>query len=422
MMRRAVLAYQPGSVQQQRHVQARHADIVNQLVVGALEEGGIHRKIRLHATSRQPSRQRHRMLLGNAYIHDAPGIALRKVAQPRTGGHGGCDGHNFIVRLRHFAQRFRHHAAIGRQRAFFSRRAGFHIERRRAVENFRAFLRCAVTVTLFRQHMYHHRLVQALHGFQRVFQRLQVMAVNRPIVVEAKAVEEAFPVFPTEDGFDRILAPGKHALNWLADQWQPRQTLLDNALGACPAAGHAQLGQVLRQSPDVGGNGHFIIIEDNNQRCMAVAGIVERLIAHAACQGAIAHQCQHMMLFALHVSGARQPQRRRERRGRMTRLKHVILAFAAFGKARQAAEGTQRAKRAVTPRQQLMHITLMSHIKHNLILRHVENAVDCHRQLHHAQIARQMAAPSGDGRYQLRADLRRQIVHFFIGQSLDVLR
>ena len=52
-----------------------------------------------------------------------------------------------------------------------------------------------------------------------------------------------------------------------------------------------------------------------------------------------------------------------------------------------------------------MHIRLVPHVKDQTIFLQVKDPVDCHRQLHHAQIGRQMAAGFGDVFHQEGADL-----------------
>ena len=50
------------------HVQLLEADVVDDLVVGALEEGRVDRRHRLHALERQAGREQDGVLLGDAHV------------------------------------------------------------------------------------------------------------------------------------------------------------------------------------------------------------------------------------------------------------------------------------------------------------------------------------------------------------------
>ena len=75
-MRRAVLADEAGAVEAERHGQVLQADIVDELVVGALRERRIERDDGVHARGRHAGGQRHRVLLGDADVEEALRVRL----------------------------------------------------------------------------------------------------------------------------------------------------------------------------------------------------------------------------------------------------------------------------------------------------------------------------------------------------------
>ena len=79
-MRRAVGADQPGAVDREHDRQVLDLDVVDQLVVGALQEGGVDRHHRLHAFAREAGGEGERVLLGDADVEVAVGIALGELA------------------------------------------------------------------------------------------------------------------------------------------------------------------------------------------------------------------------------------------------------------------------------------------------------------------------------------------------------
>ena len=82
-MGRAVGADQAGAVDGEAHRQPLDRDVVHDLVVGALQEGRIDRGERLEAFGREPGREGHRMLLGDADIEGAVGKFLARTDRAR---------------------------------------------------------------------------------------------------------------------------------------------------------------------------------------------------------------------------------------------------------------------------------------------------------------------------------------------------
>ena len=274
------------------------------------------------------------------------------------------------------------------------------------MENIRSLLSLFVAMSLLRQHMNDHRAVVFLGPLQRVLQRGNVVAVDGAEIVKAQRLKEALV---HKNGLDRILHPQHRPAERRTDHRDTSKTLLHHLFRAGPALADPQIGQVLTQRTHVGRNGHFIIVQNQNQLGFAVARVVQRLIAHTAGQGPIAHQRHHMIVLSLKVPCPCQSQRRRDRRGGMSRFKGVAGTFAPLGKAGNAAEGAQGVEHLIPPRQQLMHIALVSHVKDDLIFGDVKHAVQRQCQLHHPQIGGQMSAAMGHRVNDLPANFRCQV-------------
>ena len=99
-MGRAVGADQAGAVEREAHRQALDRDVVHDLVVGALQEGRVDRGERLVALGREPGRERHRMLLGDADVEGAVGKRLAENVDAGAGRHGGGDRDDAVVLVR----------------------------------------------------------------------------------------------------------------------------------------------------------------------------------------------------------------------------------------------------------------------------------------------------------------------------------
>ena len=101
---------------------------------------------------------------------------------------------------------------------------------------------------------------------------------------------------------------------------------------------------------------------------MRLTGVVERLVAHAARQRAVADDGGHVIIVARQIARPRHTYGRRQRGGRMARAKGVVFAFRAHGKAAQAVQPAQGIESIAAPGQQLVRVALMTHVKNQLVL------------------------------------------------------
>ena len=91
-MGRAVGADQAGAIDGEAHRQLLDRHVMHDLVIGALQEGGIDRRERPHAFGREPGGKGHRMLLGDADIEAALGELLGELVEAGARRHGRIDG------------------------------------------------------------------------------------------------------------------------------------------------------------------------------------------------------------------------------------------------------------------------------------------------------------------------------------------
>jgi hypothetical protein len=88
---RPVVADESGAVHGEHDVQALQRDVVDDLVVGALEEGRVDRRDGLEALERQPGGEEDRLLLGDPDVEVVRGLGLLQDVQARPGVHRGRD-------------------------------------------------------------------------------------------------------------------------------------------------------------------------------------------------------------------------------------------------------------------------------------------------------------------------------------------
>ena len=59
-----------------------------------------------------------------------------------------------------------------------------------------------------------------------------------------------------------------------------------------------------RHCADIFGNGHCVVIEDENERRVGVSRIIHRLVHHAACERAVAEYGDYVVIVAVKVASA----------------------------------------------------------------------------------------------------------------------
>ena len=91
-----------------------HRDVVDDLIVGALQEGRVDRAERLHALRGEAGREGHGVLLGDADIEDAVREDLGEFVETGAGWHGGGDGDDAVVPARLVDQAFGKDGGVGR--------------------------------------------------------------------------------------------------------------------------------------------------------------------------------------------------------------------------------------------------------------------------------------------------------------------
>ena len=121
---RTVVADEPGAVHREDDVQLLQADVVDDLVVGALEEGRVDRADRLRALERQARREQNRVLLGDADVVVLLRDLLGELLEPGPPGHRGGDPDHALVALGLGDERVGEDARVlGRGRAAAASRA-----------------------------------------------------------------------------------------------------------------------------------------------------------------------------------------------------------------------------------------------------------------------------------------------------------
>ena len=116
-MRAAVGTDQTSAVDGKAYGQILDRDIMDDLIVSALQEGRVNRTEWTHALRGEASREGHGMLFRDAHIERAFGVGGGEFVNAGPAGHGGSDRADFGVGFRKLGQRFAKHILIGRRPA-----------------------------------------------------------------------------------------------------------------------------------------------------------------------------------------------------------------------------------------------------------------------------------------------------------------
>ena len=191
-MGRAVGADEAGAIEREAHRQALDRDVVHDLVIGALQEGRIDRAERLVAFRREPGREGHRMLLGNADIEGALGKRLLENVDAGARRHRRGDRDDRFVLGGFLGQALAEHLGVGRRvRLGLGLRAGGDVELHDAMIFVARRFGGRVALALLRHDMNEHRPVLGVaHILQHRDQVFEIVAVDRTDVIEAEFVEQ----------------------------------------------------------------------------------------------------------------------------------------------------------------------------------------------------------------------------------------
>ena len=166
---------------------------MDQLVVGALQEGAVNRDHGVHVLAGHAGRQGHAVLLGDADIEIALGEALVKFDHTRAFAHGRRDGQQRFVLLRHVAEPLAEDFRVGWRRLRgngFCDHPSFRVERSDRVVLDRVFFSRCVPLAFFRDDV---QQVGAIDFFGRsdgAYQGWQVVAVNRAEIAEPQLLKK----------------------------------------------------------------------------------------------------------------------------------------------------------------------------------------------------------------------------------------
>ena len=413
VVRIAVIADDAGTVDAEHQMQPLQGCVVDEHIIRALQKTRVDRRDGLEPLLGHAAGHRDRVPFRDADIVEAIRMPLGKGRQARAGLHGRRDGDDRRIFIRQLRERLAEHVRKVRLRR--RQRPGHGIERADAVVFLRRLLRVGDALTLLRHHMQQHRLAQVTRPAQHLFQLLLIVPVHRTDVVKAHIVEHVVRQ-------DKILHMFLHMVQHLIQSARLADGIAVKLLEVQIARLHALLGQQRCHAADVFVDGHAVIIEHDDHRLAALPGIRQALVCQAAGQCAVTDEGDDVIVRPRECTRPGHAQRDGDRRGGVAGHKRIVHALIRLRKPGNAAELPQRGKRFAPSGQDLVHIALMTDVEHESVLFGAIYPVNRNRELHCAEIRRQMPAGFRKILDQKRTKFRTQCRNFFRRQRLQVGR
>ena len=426
----AVGAGDAGAVQDHGHAGLVQCHIHEQLVETAVQEGCVERDDRMHAAVGEARAHGDGVLLGDAHVNHAVGVALLELAQTHGNEHSAGDADDVLLLIRNICNLTAKDAGPGLGGALGDGITGQRVNRADRVELV-VLVRAGgrVTVALLGDGVHDDRAPVVLRGGQGVLHGLLIVAVDGAHVLHAEFLEDPL-------GHHHVLDAGLHAVqaavNHLAQGAAPLQAHAHRVEGAVVAVVQAnavhlllhavlELGKLVSETADGGRVGAAVIVHDDYDLAATVGGdVVHGFPGHAAGERAVADEHDGVaVVLTVNTVGARNAVGPGDRAGGVRGGNNVVLGLVAVGVAREAALLAQSLKR-MTAGHELVHVGLVAGVKEDVVLGGIENAVDAKGQLHNAQVRAQVAAGRRNVRHDELADLVGELLQLLVAQVAQV--
>ena len=393
-------------------------DVMDDLVVAALQEGRINADHRQHPLAGQTSCKGHGMLFGHADIEEALRMGMTEKLQTCAVFHGGSNGTEGLVGVSGGAERPAKGIRERLCRSDLGVRDAGQVEFGNAMVIAGVRLSGRIALALFRHDMEQCRPGLSTDSLENAFQFRLVVAVDESKIVKPHILEHRGMVHGPANCFFAVL---KSAFDGRSDDRHTVQEAVDIFLGRKIAACGAQMAKIACQRTNIMGNGHFIIVKDD-QEIVQLSDIVHPLVDHAAGERTVADDGHHMARLPFQLFGPCDADGNRKSCIAVSGDKSVMGALIGIRKARKAVQLPQGAKALIPPGQELMGVALMSYVKHESILRSLKDTVECYRQLDRTEIGSKMTACFGYAVQQKLTDLAAELLDLRAVQALQVTR
>ena len=412
-----VVSNKAGAVDREDHFLVLHGDVVDDLVVGPLQERRVDGEDRDEPALGHAAGEGHRELLRDAAVEEPVREPFRELLEAGTEGHGGRDGDDVRILFREGAERFSEFC--GKVRAAGRGLPGRLVEAADAVELRRVFLGRTIAPAFHGADVQDDRTIDGLRTAEGVPERAEVVSVDGAHVVEAHIFEHVTGIEPVfqelldaDDAFDRRVAHDRDFFEGILD------FVLEEVVSGVRADGR----EVHRERTHVRRDGHLVVIQDDDEFRVFVARVVEGFIDEAAGEGAVADDRDGIGRVALEGLGHREAVACRDRRTAVPRRERVVFTLLRVRETGKASVLPKRVERLEPPGQEFVGVNLVSDVPDEGVLRRLELEVHGKGQFHRAEVRREVPAVLRDGIHDRLPDLPGEFCQLPVIQRAQVLR
>ena len=429
---RPVIADQARTVHREHDVQLLEADVVHDLVIGALQEGGVDGRDRLTALERQPGREQHRLLLGDPDVVVAVGQLALENVEPGAGVHRRGDPDHPVIAPALPHQGLAEHLGVGGRGGLEAgglaaggggRAVGDRVRFRgvpflHALEA--ALLGGGEPLALDGRAVHDHGPFGGQRLAQRPSQSAHVVAVDDPHVGEVQLLP---PQAGGPEGLQRLLEVRTDPLKRRADAGGELGQAAFDALARVPQLRvHANAVEVPRERSDVRSDRHSVVVEHDDDRRALAAGLVNGLEGDSAGQRAVAGHRHHVAVRAMPAAHRLLDADGVPDRGRgVARAHDVVLGFLDRAERGQPLVLADRVQLVAPAGQDLVGIGLVADVPEDLVAGRIEQRVERDRDLAGPEVGAEMAADLPHGVDDVLAHLLGHLLQLVVGQAVKVL-
>ena len=420
----AIGANDAGPVHHERDGQVLDAHVVDQLVVGALQEGAVDGAHGAEPFTGHAGGHGDGVLLGDAHIEVLVGAGLLQQVEAGAGGHGGGDAHHPGILLADLHQRLAKHLAVAGGFGFAGGvgLAGGQVEGALGVVTHLVGFGVGVTLALGGGHVHQHGPLVLVGLLEHLHHAGDVVAVHGPHVGEAQLLKHG-----PQLGHRQALHALLEVLELRGQLPVQEGEVLDGLLGVVLqelqrlAVPHAV--EVGGEGPHRRADRHVVVVQHHQQAGFGqVAGVVDRLQGHATGERPVADHRHTFERLAALIPRQGHAQGRGDRGAGMAGTEVVETAFAALQIARHAVLLAQGVEVVVAAGDQLVGIGLVAHIPHHPVVVEVEGLVEGQGEFHHPQAGAEVATAGAHHLQVAFTDLAGDALQLGGAQAVQLIR
>ena len=328
------------------------------------------------------------------HIHEPVGIYIPESLESRAVRHGSRYGDHLVVSRSQLNHDCREDIRIRCLACILLRQSRLYLEWPRAVESGRMPLGGSVSLSLLGAHMDDDGVLDVLGLFYRLLHGGDIMPVHGSQIGDPHILEEHprdyellhGALYPLK-GIHHLLSPPRHALF---------QEHLEPGFEVLVAHCSPYALQIFGHAAHILGDRHGVVVQYDDIVRAQLRGVVQPFIGQSARQRSVSYHRDHGIVLFLQIPCLHESQSHRDRRAGVPRIEGIAVTLPSLREAAHAAVLAQGVEALFPAGEQLVDIGLMPHIEDYLVLGQVQLSVECHRQLHHSQIAAQMASCTAD--------------------------